>query len=238
MTTYWFTPRSPEVEHQHPYLVFDSQDRLHLPLTIFGKAINQRLAPKTVQTYLYAILPWFSYLESDMLYLELAARKQVDLSTIPLFLTAQGTQLTPKTYREHYWNPACAKVGIEADIHQARHWLVTRSVRDIYETSTSKGEIERRLQGLVEYMKWKSEETLAAYQHYFDEQLHTETRDTFHQRMHEEIQQYQQERKQGKRQKRAPRIHKQEQTLPPQSAAAQLNDEPDLAFLYALAGEA
>lgn len=66
MTTYWFTSRSPEVEHQHPYLVFDSQDRLHLPLTIFGKAISQRLAPKTVQTYLYAILPWFSYLESDI----------------------------------------------------------------------------------------------------------------------------------------------------------------------------
>ncbi len=172
------------------------------------------------------------------LYLELAARKQVDLSTIPLFLTAQGTQLTPKAYREHYWNPACARAGIEADVHQARHWLVTRSVRDIYETSKNKGEIERRLQGLVEYMKWKSEETLAAYQHYFDEQLHADTRDAFHQRMHEEIQQYQQERKQGKRQKPATHIHKQEQTLTPQSAQDQLNDEPDLAFLYALAGEA
>ncbi len=477
MTTYWFTPRPQGVEHQHPYLVFDSQDRLHLPLTIFGKEISQRLAPKTVQTYLYAILPWFSYLESDVwqchagntwdasprqirlavedylvsklrckvqphqygwrfvamtdgnqnslriflsalklfyqimiargsypflnpmiepisatvaavtarfgqeegtprmpdlsgvessqkkpahrltdnyfrlqheewtpqilddaklpalileggkhlpfkhtrqrdevvtwllfetggrisevvgltlgdwasqgthtkartfnkgslgrrtktlsfhedtvvllrryfdeerihfdlhghsldLYLELAARKQIDLSTIPLFLTAQGTQLTPKTYREHYWNPACAKAGITADVHQARHWLVTRSVRDIYETSTSKGEIERRLQGLVEYMKWKSEETLVAYQHYFDEQLHADTRDAFHQRMHEEIQQYQQERKQGKRQKLATRIHKQEQTLPARPALDQINDEPDLAFLYALAGEA
>src|SRR6266550_9232349 len=123
-------------------------------------------------------------------YLALAARKRLDLSTIPLFLTIQGTQLTPKAYREHYWNPACARVGIEADVHQARHWLVTRSVRDIYETSKDKGEIERRLQGLVEYMKWKSEETLAAYQHYFDEQLHADTRDAFHQRMHEEIQQY------------------------------------------------
>ena len=79
---------------------------------------------------------------------------------------------------------------------------------------------------------------MAAYQHYFDEQLHADTRDAFHQRMHEEIQQYQQERKQGKRQKPATHIHKQEQTLPPQSALDQLNDEPDLAFLYALAGEA
>jgi hypothetical protein len=30
-------------------------------------------------------------------------------------------------------------------------------------------------------MKWKSEETLAAYQHYFDEQLDADTRDAFHQ---------------------------------------------------------
>lgn len=474
---YWFATRPANAEHHHPYLVFDCQDRLHLPLTVYGKEANQRLSPKTAQTYLYAILPFFTYLDRDVwqiragngwnaspkqvrqaledylvsklrckvqphqagwryvtlttgtqnslrvflsslklfyqvmiargsypflnpmiesisatvatiesrlgqeegiprmpdlsgvetpqkkpvhrltdnyfrlqheewtpqilddaklpalimeggkrlplkhtrqrdevvtwllfetgarvsevcgltlgdwasqgthtkvrafnkgslgrrtktlsfhedtvvllrryfdeerilfdphgysldLYLELAARKQVDLSTIPLFLTAQGTQLTPKTYREHYWNPACDNTGITADVHQARHWLVTRSVRDIYETSTSKGEIERRLQGLVEYMKWKSEATLAAYQHYFDEQLYTETRDTFHQRMHEEIQQYQQERTQGKRQKPATSQHKQEQILPPQSVVAQLNDEPDLAFLYALAGEA
>ncbi len=34
MTTYWFTPRPQKVEHQHPYLVFDSQDRLHLPLML------------------------------------------------------------------------------------------------------------------------------------------------------------------------------------------------------------
>jgi hypothetical protein len=66
MTTYWFTPRPQGAEHQHPYLIFDIHDRLHFPLTAFGKQISQRLAPKTVQTYLYAILPWFSYLESDV----------------------------------------------------------------------------------------------------------------------------------------------------------------------------
>ncbi len=55
------------------------------------------------------------------LYLELAARRQIDLSTVPLFLSSQGTQLTPKAYREHYWNPACQAAGIDADVHQARH---------------------------------------------------------------------------------------------------------------------
>jgi len=58
------------------------------------------------------------------LYLELAARRKCDLSTIPLFLSSQATHLTPKAYREHYWNRACQAVGIEADVHQARHWTV------------------------------------------------------------------------------------------------------------------
>jgi hypothetical protein len=68
-------------------------------------------------------------------YLLLAKSKQIDLQTVPLFLTTQQTQLTPKEYREHYWNPACRAAGIEADVHQSRHWLVTRSARDIYETA-------------------------------------------------------------------------------------------------------
>jgi hypothetical protein len=86
-------------------------------------------------------------------------------------------------------------------------------------------------------MKWKSEETLAAYQHYFDEQLDADTRDVFHQRMHKEIQQYQQERRQGKRKQPTPCAHQQEQTALSRVEARQVNDEPDLAFLYSLAGE-
>src|SRR5205807_7781227 len=123
------------------------------------------------------------------LYLELAARKQVDLSTIPLFLSQQGTQLTPKEYREHYWNPACAAASIEADVHQARHWHVTHEVRDIYETAKNAKEVEHRLRDLIEYMKWKSAETLAAYEHYFDEQRHADKREGLQQRMHAAIQQ-------------------------------------------------
>jgi integrase len=170
------------------------------------------------------------------IYLELAARKLVDLQTIPLFLTTQGTPLTPKEYREHYWNPACRAAAIEADVHQARHWLVTRSVRDIYETAKSKEEIERRLRGLVEYMKWKSEETLAAYQHYFDEQFDADRRDDFHRRMHEEIEQYQQERRQGKR-KQPTLSRSASKELPGLTKVEQeFADEPDLAFLHGLGG--
>lgn len=475
MTSYWFTPRPQGAEHQHPYLVFDSNDRLHFPLTLFGKEASHRLSPKTVQTYLHAIMPFFLWLDTDPwqlragnrwdapskhvrqavedylvsklqckvqphqqgwkfvaittgtrntlrvflsalklfyqimaahssypflnplvepisatvatvearlgqddedyprmpdqsgvvtprkkpahrlsdnyfklkhdewvpqilddpklpalilqggkhlplkytrqrdevvtwllfetggrvsevtglmlgdwaslgahtqarafnkgswgrriktlsfhedtvvllrryfdeervrfdphsysldLYLELAARKLVDLQTIPLFLSSQGTQLTSKEYREHYWNPACRAAGIEADVHQARHWLVTRSVRDIYETAKSKEEIERRLRGLVEYMKWKSEETLAAYEHYFDEQRNADTREQFHQRMHQEIQEYLKARQQQKR-KVSTNKHQTASILP--QTAIQIDNEPDMAFLYSLAGEA
>jgi len=139
------------------------------------------------------------------LYLELAAHKQIDLSTIPLFLSSQGTQLTPKAYREHYWNPACQAAGIDVDVHQSRHWHVTREVRDIYETAKNSKEVERRLADLIEYMKWKSEETLAAYQHYFDEQRNADTRDQFHKRRHAEVQQYLEERQQRRIGKQTPR---------------------------------
>ena len=475
MTVYWFTPRPKDVEHHHPYLVFDGQNHLHLPLTTFGKEASYRLSPKTVQTYLYALMPFFSWLDTDVWqiragitweaspeqirraiedylvqklqckvqahhqgwkfvaittgarntirvflaavklfyqimnlrgsypclnpllepvsatvatiearlereeepprmpdqsgvvqprqrpkhrlsdnyfklehddwvpqilddpklpavileggkrlplkytrkrdevvtwllfetgarvsevtglmlgdwailgthnkvkafnkgsfgrrtktlsfaddtvillkryfdeerihfdphdyaldrYLDLAARKQIDLSTIPLFLTTQGTQLTPKEYREHYWNPACQTTGIEADVHQSRHWHVTQEVRYIYETSKDQAEIERRLQGLVQYMKWQSEETLAVYQHYFDQKRDGDTRDQFHSSMHQQVQRYLEERTSGTRRRSVPQ--RKEHTSGTALEPVQSGDEPDLAFLYGLAGEA
>ena len=170
------------------------------------------------------------------LYLELAAHKQIDLSTIPLFLSSQGTQLTAKTYREHYWNRACVAAGIEADVHQARHWHVTREVRDIYETAKNAKEVEQRMRDLIDYMKWKSDETLCAYEHYFEQQHHADTRDDFQQRMHAKVQQYLEERQHGKRKK--PVDRKPKEALPDvPKKAQQFDDEPDLDFLYSLAGE-
>ncbi len=116
-------------------------------------------------------------------------------------------------------------------------WLVTRSVRDIYETAKSKEEIEQRLCGLVEYMKWKSEETLAAYQHYFDEQRDTDARAVFQQRMHEEIQRYQEEREQGKRKQPTPRKSNSQETSADLQEVSRFTNEPDLSFLYSLARE-
>ena len=173
-------------------------------------------------------------------YLELAARKHLNLSTVPLFLTLQGTQLTPKAYREHYWNPACQRAGIEADVHQARHWLVTGAVRDIYETAKSEVEIKRRLRGLVEYMQWSSPETLSVYEHYFEQSLDRETRDLFLDRLHTQVQDLLKDRGHQKPPRARPPQNACEKVLKEQHKVKERNftPEPDVSFIYGLAGEA
>ncbi len=123
-------------------------------------------------------------------YLQAARSEKLDLYQAPLFLSHHKTPLAPKTFRDRYWNPACRAVGIEADVHQARHWYVTQIVRSIYETGRSEAEVQRRLRELIEYMGWKSGwETLEAYQHYFDPQRHAEIQDQLHQRLDASLQQ-------------------------------------------------
>lgn len=111
-------------------------------------------------------------------YQHLSRRRKVDLSTVPLFLSAQRTPLSTKTYRDHAWNPACRAAGIDADVHQARHWYVTMMVRLIYEQSKTEAQVLADRQALIQYMKWKSGElTLNAYDHYFDSLRHVEIHD-------------------------------------------------------------
>ncbi|HEU5373936.1 MAG TPA: hypothetical protein VFV38_00710 [Ktedonobacteraceae bacterium] len=63
---YHFVSRLGEVEHRHPYLVFDRQDHLHFHLTVFAKEVSAQLSKGTARTYLYAILPWFTFLDTDL----------------------------------------------------------------------------------------------------------------------------------------------------------------------------
>jgi integrase len=115
-------------------------------------------------------------------------RPAADVLGAPLFLSARRTPLTAKTYREHAWNPACAAAGIDADVHQARHWYVTMAVRQIYETATTDGAVQRRLRELIEYMKWRrGGQTLEAYEHYFDAVRHAEIQDRVHARLDEAL---------------------------------------------------
>lgn len=64
--SYHFVPRPPNVAHQHPYLVFDHQNRLHFHLTVFGKEAVAQQSESTARTYLYAILPFFTFLDTDI----------------------------------------------------------------------------------------------------------------------------------------------------------------------------
>jgi integrase len=87
----------------------------------------------------------------------------------PLFLTSRGTALSPKNFRQQFWNPACQEAGLKVNIHQARHWFVTMVVRSIYEQAANEGDVQRGMNGLLGYMRWRSgKEMLAVYQHYHD----------------------------------------------------------------------
>ncbi|MDC0765083.1 tyrosine-type recombinase/integrase [Brevibacillus sp. AG] len=88
-------------------------------------------------------------------FLRMKQRKEIDLQSVSLFLSNRGTTFTSKTYRENYWKPACKNAGIDADVHQARHWYVTMAMRTIYETTDNNNNIQRKLRELIEYMKWK-----------------------------------------------------------------------------------
>jgi integrase len=135
-------------------------------------------------------------------YAKLAKRKAINMLDVPLFLTERGTPLSPKTFRQHYWNPACKATGIDADPHQARHWYVTMAIRTIYETSRTDGEVQRRLCELVEYMKWKSGMAMIdVYQHYFDAQRHAEVQDRVQDLMEQSKKQAMAELKRGRPQK-------------------------------------
>jgi integrase len=115
-------------------------------------------------------------------------RPTADVLGAPLFLSARRSALTAKTYREHAWRPACAAAGIDADVHQARHWYVTMAVRQIYETTRTDGTVQRRLRELIEYMKWRrGAQTLEAYEHYFDAVRHAEIQDRVHARLDEAL---------------------------------------------------
>lgn len=52
-------------DRRHPMLVFDLRNRLHFPLTIFAVETINRYSAGTARAYLNAILPFFSWIETD-----------------------------------------------------------------------------------------------------------------------------------------------------------------------------
>jgi site-specific recombinase XerD len=88
------------------------------------------------------------------------------LATIRIFMTARGTPMTARLFRDHYWKPALKAAGIDADPHLCRHWFVTHALGHIERTVRTDAELTRRKQELIQYMAWRSgEQTLKAYEH-------------------------------------------------------------------------
>ena len=61
--SYWFISRPAGIVHGHPVLVFDSRARVHLPLTTFARVATRRLSASSVRAYLYALLPFFTFMD-------------------------------------------------------------------------------------------------------------------------------------------------------------------------------
>ncbi|WP_419879508.1 hypothetical protein [Brevibacillus centrosporus] len=51
--------------HGFPVIVFDRNNKIHLPLTVFAKEAHAATSHGTANTYLNTILPFFSWLEID-----------------------------------------------------------------------------------------------------------------------------------------------------------------------------
>jgi site-specific recombinase XerD len=96
----------------------------------------------------------------------LARQAPARLDDVHLYLTARGTPMTAKLFRDHYWTPALRAAGLDADPHLARHWFVTNALRHVERGARNEAALARRKQELIQYMAWRSgEQTLRAYEH-------------------------------------------------------------------------
>jgi len=167
-------------------------------------------------------------------YVRLAKCHQVDTNTVPLFLSTRGTPLSTKTFRENFWNPACMAASIEVDIHQTRHWYITMTVRQIYETARTEVEVKRRLRELIEYIKWKQGwQTMEAYEHYFDATRHADIQDAIYQKMDETLRQSLEKRTGNKPQTQERQTSTE---ADPMHQSHLIPDDPDFEFLRSIGG--
>jgi integrase len=164
-------------------------------------------------------------------YLQLSKSHKIDLQTVPLFLTSRKTPLTPKNYRDNYWTPACNVAEIKMNLHQARHWYVTQAIRTIHEKSTTEGDLKKYRKELQMYMGWKSEETIEAYEHYFDVERHAEIQNCVHAQMDKELKQQLEEWQQRQPQQQIVTFTKLGRTVP-----ADLPEDDEFKYLRAIGG--
>ena len=62
---YWCTRRPANVAHGFQRLVFDTRDRIHVPLTVAVQRLERALTGNSLRSYLPTILGFFTFLETD-----------------------------------------------------------------------------------------------------------------------------------------------------------------------------
>src|SRR6266852_916676 len=108
---YWFAERPPDAGHGFPVLVFDADGQIDLPLSVFAGEARRRKAPGTVRAYLYAVLPFFTWLADDHGQRELDSRWDA----------------SPKIVRQAVENYLIERLGCQVDEHRLGFRLVSRS---------------------------------------------------------------------------------------------------------------
>jgi len=127
------------------------------------------------------------YVNGERMHLDAQQRGLTQLAdSDPLFLSTRRHAYGYKAFQPH-WSKLCQVTGVTLNVHGLRHWYATAAIRLIYEHSSTQAEIERRKEDLVQYMAWRSAETLAVYEHYFQAKHHAEIQDRLYQRMHEDL---------------------------------------------------
>ncbi len=92
-----------------------------------------------------------------------------DLNDLPdsalLFITDEGD---PYSYIAFYfnWQKACQKAKVKVTPHQIRHWFVTMALHVIDKEASGENERQALRQSLIEYMSWRSPQTIEAYDHH------------------------------------------------------------------------
>jgi len=101
----------------------------------------------------------------------LSRASEETLKRTPIFLSRHGTKLHVNTFRLRYWNPALKAARIKANIHQTRHWYVTRYMRHVFDEfntlDTNHPAVAYEMAAFTRYMLWASPETLNSYNHLF-----------------------------------------------------------------------
>jgi integrase len=82
----------------------------------------------------------------------------------PLFLSQRRKPYSRAAFMPHWYRLRRA-AGLRLRVHDLRHWHVTQAMALIYEQARDEGELALAKERLQRYMGWRSDETLAAYEH-------------------------------------------------------------------------